>query len=297
MKKGLFKAFGFMILIGIIYLVANIIVTFGFIVLVFIRNPEMISGNADIMFNELIQGISNYLLHIVIGANLLSLVFIALFFLARRDKFLYYCKFRKVKVSDALIITALGGFVNLLFITLLSLISGLEALSQTMDDYSELMEPLLDSPFLIMFIAIAIAAPLFEEIIMRGIILNDFRKVTPVWLAIVIQAIAFGLMHFNVVQSSYAAVLGIVLGVIYIKYNSIWMPILFHFSFNFTSLITDIILGEDVSLLLIGVLGLLGSIIFVALAKINYKEEYYEDIVETIIVKDDLEEVVNIGED
>lgn len=277
MKKGILKAIGFMLLIGLIYLLANILVTFGFIVLVMIQNPTILSDNTDRIIVGFLEGLSPYLLHIVIGANLLSLLMIALFFLARKDKLMTYCKFNKIKFVDGLFITFLGVFMNLLFISLLSAISYVEAFSQTLDEYSQLMEPLLDGPFYIMFIAIAVVAPIYEEIIMRGIILNDFKKVTPVWVAVLIQALAFGIMHFNIVQSTYAAILGIVLGVIYIKYNSIWMPILFHFAFNFTSLVTDSILGEDFPLILLGIIGVVGSIIFTFFAKHNYKSQFYKE--------------------
>lgn len=296
MKKGILKAIGFMLLIGFVYLAANIIVAVGFIILIVIKNRELLSGDFTTMIDMMLIGMNDYLLPMVIGANVLSLIIIWLIFLGRKDKFSDYCKFRKIRILDGLIIIMFGSFMNFLFITILSLIGSIGVFSNQLDDYAELMEPLLDSPFYLMFIAIAISAPIFEEIIMRGIILNDFKKVTPVWLAIIIQALAFGLMHFNIVQSSYAAVLGIVLGLIYVKYKSIWMPILFHFGFNFTSLISDLVLTDDTSLWLVGAIGLIGSLVFLYIAKVSYHGEFYKEVINEIIELDENDEVLDVRE-
>ena len=48
----------------------------------------------------------------------------------------------------------------------------------------------------------------------------------------IIQAALFGIMHGNLVQGTYAFVLGVILGYVYYKYQSLVIPILFHMSFN-----------------------------------------------------------------
>ena len=56
--------------------------------------------------------------------------------------------------------------------------------------------------------------------------------------AIVIQALLFSLFHFNLAQMIPTFLLGIFLGICYLKFENLWAPILIHFSFNvFASLV------------------------------------------------------------
>jgi len=75
-------------------------------------------------------------------------------------------------------------------------------------------------------------APIIEEIIFRGLVLNELKKVVPACPAIILQAIIFGIYHMNPLQGVYASLLGIVLGIAAEKTGSIWTPILIHISFN-----------------------------------------------------------------
>ena len=54
------------------------------------------------------------------------------------------------------------------------------------------------------FMIAVIAAPVVEEILFRGIVLRSMRKFTPVWAAILISSVLFGVYHLNIVQAAYA---------------------------------------------------------------------------------------------
>jgi membrane protease YdiL (CAAX protease family) len=87
---------------------------------------------------------------------------------------------------------------------------------------------------------------LFEEIFMRGIILNILIrncKKDKLFL-IIVSAIIFGISHLyklidgieNLVwaipQVLYATIIGIFLSIIYLKYNNMWSIVIIHFLFN-----------------------------------------------------------------
>ena len=55
--------------------------------------------------------------------------------------------------------------------------------------------------------------------------------------AVVISAILFALYHMNVVQGVYAFIIGLILGFLYLKTNTIWAPIAFHVCANLSSVI------------------------------------------------------------
>ena len=91
-------------------------------------------------------------------------------------------------------------------------------------------------------------APIAEEIIFRGITFKLARKFTAkFWIANTIQALMFGIAHGNLVQGTYAFALGLVIGYIYRKFNSLWAAMLAHLTFNFagTWLVSWIYAGED----------------------------------------------------
>ena len=79
---------------------------------------------------------------------------------------------------------------------------------------------------------IAFFAPIFEEILFRGLILNEIKDNYNIPLAIILQGLMFGVFHGNMLQFLYASFLGIILGVIYIWTKSIYSCILCHMIFN-----------------------------------------------------------------
>lgn len=103
---------------------------------------------------------------------------------------------------------------------------------KAMENYNELMNSAGIGSSAIMFMVAAFLAPLGEECFYRGIILRKAEKSFSFITANIIQAALFGIMHGNLVQGTYAFVLGVILGYVYYKYQSLVIPILFHMSFN-----------------------------------------------------------------
>ncbi|MCY6960070.1 CPBP family intramembrane glutamic endopeptidase [Clostridium brassicae] len=80
----------------------------------------------------------------------------------------------------------------------------------------------------VFFISVCIVAPIFEEVLFRGIILNGMAKALNEKVAIVISSFLFALMHMNLVQGINAFLLGAILGIIYLKTKSIYLSIFAH---------------------------------------------------------------------
>lgn len=76
---------------------------------------------------------------------------------------------------------------------------------------------------------LTVAAPFFEEILHRGVILGYVlsQKKAPA-IAIIISALLFGIMHMNPAQILSATLAGIILGMTYWKTNSLFLPIVIH---------------------------------------------------------------------
>ncbi len=92
--------------------------------------------------------------------------------------------------------------------------------------------------FMLTFIAIAVIPPLVEEFACRGIILGSLKKYGESF-AIVCSAIIFGIMHGNFQQMPFAFLVGLVLGFIAIKTNTIWVSVAVHAVNNAISVLLD----------------------------------------------------------
>lgn len=94
--------------------------------------------------------------------------------------------------------------------------------------FTKLMEQLTDDPVVMMITAV-ICAPIFEEIVFRGIIQKGLiNKGTKPVNAIIIASVIFGLVHANPWQFVGAVLLGCVLGLVYHKTKSLLLPMLLH---------------------------------------------------------------------
>jgi sodium transport system permease protein len=85
-------------------------------------------------------------------------------------------------------------------------------------------------------LAFSLAPAVCEEVAFRGFILSGFNRNNRVWLAIGLSAAAFGLMHMIPQQVFNAALLGLVLGLLAVRSNSLLPGILFHLTYNALSI-------------------------------------------------------------
>lgn len=84
-------------------------------------------------------------------------------------------------------------------------------------------------------IRVSVLAPIIEEVTIRGCIMQPLRRYSEKF-AIVISACVFGLIHGNLVQAPFAFLVGLVLGYICIKTDSLWPSIIVHSLNNSISL-------------------------------------------------------------
>lgn len=105
--------------------------------------------------------------------------------------------------------------------------------------YQETLGHLKEAPVL-SFIQVCILAPAMEEILMRRFLLGglsvNYGKVT----ALLISSALFALLHFNMVQTLSALICGIVLGLLYIRTDSLICCIAAHAGYNMISYFTMI---------------------------------------------------------
>ena len=100
-----------------------------------------------------------------------------------------------------------------------------------MTGYNDHMELLL-SDGLIPALSITVAAPLAEELMFRGVIQTRLERAMPMWAAVVLQAVLFGVVHGTPIQMAYAFLLGLVFGFLRSRTGSILPGVAAHAAFN-----------------------------------------------------------------
>ncbi len=103
---------------------------------------------------------------------------------------------------------------------------------------NDLSQPIPNTPgsLILYFFTVVIGAPLFEELLFRGVFLTHHLKYG-CWHAIIVSGILFGLVHQNHQQMFFAAALGILFGYIDVKAGSIIPSIIAHVTVNLYSFI------------------------------------------------------------
>ena len=95
------------------------------------------------------------------------------------------------------------------------------------------------------FMAIVIAAPVLEELIFRGIILDGFLKKYSPLKAILVSSILFGVLHLNPWQFVAALIAGIFSGWVYYETKKLTLSILIHFVNNLVAFGSTYFLGAE----------------------------------------------------
>ncbi|MCU0319728.1 MAG: CPBP family intramembrane metalloprotease [Flavobacteriales bacterium] len=97
---------------------------------------------------------------------------------------------------------------------------------------TDFMERVLGSSTdrVLLAVGVGLMAPLFEEFLLRGLLLGSIRHITDAHSAVALSAGVFTLMHLQYSWTVMLLILplGVVLGYARVKSGSIWVPVLLH---------------------------------------------------------------------
>ncbi|MBP3610494.1 MAG: CPBP family intramembrane metalloprotease [Lachnospiraceae bacterium] len=136
-------------------------------------------------------------------------------------------RFRKMKFADMALCILLGILIQPVM-TLINALSMVFATNTTSTFMLELSEQI---PFLGAVVLMALVPCILEETVYRGVFYNEYSKINP-WKAALLSGFLFGLMHGNINQFCYAAVMGIIFALVIEATGSILSTMLIHFWIN-----------------------------------------------------------------
>ena len=138
--------------------------------------------------------------------------------------------------------------------------------------------PLINEPLYIDVIMAVLVAPILEEIVFRGVIMNNLRKYG-IRAAIIINSIFFALSHYNTDMIIPAFFPGIIFSYVAYKY-SIRYSILIHFFINAITKTSQVlaILRIDILLILVGLFSAFLIIFLLVFFIIGLLEGKYKEV-------------------
>lgn len=141
-------------------------------------------------------------------------------------------RFRKMKLADMAWTILLGILIQ----PLLTLLNALSMVVSTNTTSTFMLELTSQVSFLPALIFTAVVPCVFEETVYRGVFYNEYSKINP-WKAALLSGFLFGLMHGNINQFCYAAVMGVLFAMVIEATGSILSTMLIHFWINAGSIV------------------------------------------------------------
>jgi len=129
--------------------------------------------------------------------------------------------------SKALLLDFIGGWFIILFLTVVSNEAPLENTTafQNLDigNYFSLVATL---------VLLAIAVPIIEELLFRGVILDSLSETYGSWTSIFISSVIFAILHIHPLSILNAFWAGMIYGYVRMRTNSLWPSIILHSLWN-----------------------------------------------------------------
>ncbi|MEO6901774.1 MAG: CPBP family intramembrane glutamic endopeptidase [Bacteroidia bacterium] len=151
---------------------------------------------------------------------------------------IYLIKKRKTSDNSFNIIIENKRIIQFLILVTIAVIFGvlapLHSLIPMTESFKKALMEFISHKGIFTFLLLVIGAPILEELIFRGIILNGFLKKYPPTKSILISSFLFGLLHLNPWQFLSGLIIGIFSGRIYYRTKSLSPSIIIHVSANLT---------------------------------------------------------------
>lgn len=229
--KGIFAGIGYFLLYACLMMVFQMLYTFVIMGISYIGGTRKETDFGSFANNNLLTTV---LLTIVSVGVIFYLIF------KRRRK--------SVKIewkllpftSKALVISVIAAVAySVIFSLLANYISpeGANPIFRSANYYSGIAPGL---GFFLMLLNLLVAAPVVEEIVMRGVVYTRIENAVGSKSAIIISSLLFGLMHVSaggLILAIGAALMGLVFALIFAKTNSLWVCIVAHSFANIPDLV------------------------------------------------------------
>ncbi len=114
----------------------------------------------------------------------------------------------------------------------LNLLFTLIGFTSRSDAYQAVVQTQYSAHFVIGIICYGLITPIVEELLFRGIIYNQLKRMVSLQVAMLLSACLFGVYHMNLVQGIYALIMGLLMAYAYEYFGDFKMPVVIHIMSN-----------------------------------------------------------------
>lgn len=227
-----------------------------------------------VRFSEIQSAEGTKILEYINSSSIMSGITLISYLTANLTAFFIGCKFADIEIKSLFKTQKLTGTLIIQYVLAGLFIQRIAGLAVTVLENimtqidlignSDVVKYSSPKAFIISACYTCIIAPVTEEFLYRGFVMKTFSKVSQRF-GIFISAFFFGIMHGNVAQFVLAFLVGIFMGYLNVKHNSLIPSICVHFAINIMSTASGFILnyaGNDSAVII--VFSILTFIIFFA---------------------------------
>ncbi|MBE6053350.1 MAG: CPBP family intramembrane metalloprotease [Clostridium sartagoforme] len=282
--KVFFASIGYLLLAAAIQLVVTIVAGIGLGFYYVIKQAVEINNGSN-GFNYDVDSFIGFNLSLtnifILISSILTILALILIYKIRKKNYKEELQIKKTTNFNIVYAIILGISCWLFNAGVLSLISEVGLFTDEFLNMEQILAPLSSGSVIMSIITIGIIAPFAEEFLFRGVIYNTLSKKISIKWTIIIQAILFGIYHGNIIQGSYATLLGLVFGYVTYKTRSLWPAVIIHMVNNLiattfmyvpSSMFSGILVY--VVFVIVGVIGLTVCLLLVKNKNQNNEEIY-----------------------
>ena len=224
--KGLLRGIGYFILYVVFTIVVQIILSMLIV--------QYAAGNGITGQNQIEEFANLNTLGMTVASGLLTILFLFLLFKIPKKNIVKEWRLNSFAFADlikgCLLLFSIASIFSL--VTINADIENSRLIAASAQYYSAQV-PYMGT--ILMILNLLLIAPIAEEIALRGIVYTRIEKNLKPVLAIIISAVLFGLMHLmagGIILVLGAMIMGLALGLLLYKYNSLWICIIAHICAN-----------------------------------------------------------------
>ena len=192
-------------------------------------SEEVLMGQAE----RLLGAVQDKLVEILLIANLVTLLIICLMFHLRRKSPVREMGVYFVNPFRFITFALFGTALNVFFSVTIPLLPLSEEMLESVN--SQFADLYSGAPLAVQILTVAVVTPVVEELIFRGLGITRLSSVVGSIGAAVITSVVFGFAHGTLVAILYAALMGFVFAMMYVKYDSVIPSLVAHAFFNLAS--------------------------------------------------------------
>ena len=237
--KKLLISIGKALFYFLVYFAIQFVFLLGYAILLMVTGKiDILSGDVKKVQEQMMDLIMGNVVAITVVTNTLTILAFLLITRIRKHKIKEAFYLNRLPGRSVILIMILGVILNLTLSYGMDFFSRISpAVEKSINNYNEYSSFMQDSSLLPLVVLTVVSAPLTEEILLRCFIFTKLKSGMPQAIAVIITSVAFGLLHGQILWATYAAVLGSLLNIVFIKYDSLYANLSMHFAFNAASFI------------------------------------------------------------